>query len=74
MGQAHSQMAQRHEMSRVHHGQRITVEGWATLGLRPVICWGRDWCLSFDTLRHHELISFTRERASCGTSFPSLVT
>jgi len=57
-------------MQRVHQGQRVNVEGWAKLGLRTVICWGRDRCLPFNELRHPKLISFTREQASFGISLP----
>src|SRR6476469_6701622 len=70
MRQMYSQLAEGQEMQRVYQGQRINMEGWAKLGLRTVICWRRDRCRSFNELRHHKLISFTREQASFGISLP----
>jgi len=69
-----AQLAERYERHPVPQGQRITVERWATSGLRMVICWRRDRCLCFNESRHQTLISFAREQAVFGIRFLYAVT
>ena len=56
-------------MERGHQRHRVNMQACLP-GLRPVICWGRDWCLFIKFGRHHKLISWAGELASPGVSLP----
>ena len=73
MRQTDGQTAQRKQVQAIDQGEGINVQGWTQPCLRTMVCWGRDWCLTFYKGRHHKLISFTREQASFGISLPYAV-
>src|SRR5258708_34322516 len=64
MRQTDGQTAESEQMQRGDQGEGINVQGRAEPILRTVVCWWGHGCRFVDVRRHHNLISWMRERAS----------